>query len=785
MRKGILLLTLLATAAPAMSQTHLSGIVVDEQGNAMTNAAVVCAETKQGMATGTDGRFDIEVEQSTPLTVVTYFVGYLRDTTTVSSRAKASNIRISLQPDTTIVLDDVTSYGEKYNDNFNRVETDKALLVPNAAGGIEAALKTELGVSTYSELSSQYRVRGGNFDENMVYVNNIEIYRPFLIRAGEQEGLSFVNPDMVSSVQFSSGGFDASYGDRMSSVLSVQYKDPTEFHGSAAVSLLGASAHLEGSIGKAVSHITGLRYKTNRYLLGSLDTKGDYDPQFFDVQTFWTIRPCRPLSIEVLGYYASNKYDFEPEDRETTFGTLTDTRTLKIYFEGNESDEYQTGIAAVSVNLEPNHRNKVTLAGSIYRSAERENYDILGEYWLQQTGDDTENIGVGGYMQHARNELIGTIATPSVRGQHRVGKTEVTWGAKCDFRHFEDYVDEWEYTDSAGYVISPSTGEINYSSSARATNDIEARNMQFFAQGTTVWQFAKREGFVSLSYGVRAAHLSSNDEWIVSPRVSLRYKPKANRYFRFSAGRYSQFPLYREMQRSDGTLNEDVGAQKSTQFLLGFDSYFYINEHPFKFTTETYYKDLAKLNTYTIDNIRIRYAADNASHGYAYGLDLKLNGELADGVESWATLSFLKTEEDIDDDGAGYIPRPSDQRVAFSLFFQDCMPSNKSIGATLGMYFGTGLPFGPPDYPRKYATNRMPGYKRIDLGLFKDFALNTSGQQKWRNITSARLGIEVFNLFDFSNTISYFWISGVDEGQYAVPNYLTSRRINVRLSIDF
>ncbi len=780
MHRLLSLLAIFLCSTAALAQTRFSGVVNDGD-EPVVGATVVCLETQQGAATDEYGEFDFEASRALPLTIVVRSVGYSSDTLRVEKRFDARNLEIELKS-TETKISDVEVKGKRKSANFQKIEASHANLSPNVSGGIEAVVKTQLGVSSNNELSSQYRVRGGNFDENMVYVNNIEIYRPFLIRAGEQEGLSFVNPDLVESLEFSSGGFDASYGDRMASVLDVKYKTPREFAGSARGGLLGASAHLEGNFGGRLSHITGFRYKTNRYVVGSLDTKGDYDPTFVDVQSFWSLKINDKLRCDLLGYYASNRYEFEPTDRETSFGTFTDAKTLTIYFEGNEDDRYQTGIAAASFAYEPNEANKFTLSASIYKSAEHENYDILGEYWLQQAGDDSDNIGVGGYMQHARNELYGQIVTPSLRGSHDVGKHTVSWEVQAGFRHFKDYVDEWEYRDSAGYVISPSTGMIDYTLSAKAHNKLNSTNLQAFVMDEFTTNVGS--GRLTFTYGVRLSHLSSNDETLVSPRVQVRYA-KDKHIWRMALGRYSQAPLYREMQRTDGTLNKDVEAQNSWQALVGYDFFFNVGSRPFKLTAEAYYKLLRDLNSYSIDNVRIRYSANNESHGYAVGADVKVNGELADGIESWASLSIMQTEENIDDDGAGYIPRPSDQRISFSMFFQDQMPNNKSIGVTLGIYAGSGLPFGPPNSERKMATNRMPGYKRIDLGLYKDFGLYSDGTKRFNHINSIRLGVDVFNLFDFSNTISYFWVDGVDGRQYAVPNYLTSRRINVKLSVEF
>lgn len=789
MKYFVLLLALLLNVNLLLAQTTISGRIVDEEKMPVVGVAVVITSTGQGVASDAEGRFEIQYSGTFPTELTAKSLGYSEVTVELGNAQSSKNLLVTLTEKDEEV-DEVDVVGNRKSSNFESIDAHMAITAVGVDGGIESVVKSQMGVSSNSELSSQYRVRGGNFDENMVYVNNIEIYRPFLIRSGEQEGLSFVNPDLVEFIEFSSGCFDASYGDRMSSVLDVRYKTPTEIQGSARVSLLGASAHFGNSTKKGkLSQTTGIRYKTNRYMLGSLDMSGDYDPSFFDVQSFWIFRPTTKWRVDLLGYYARNRYQFEPVDRETTFGTISDAKTLTIYFEGDEDDYYQTGVVAATSTFRPNTDNSFALSLSMYRSSEQENYDILGEYWLQQADasssetsvDESEGIGVGGYMEHARNELFGQIYTAAVRASHKIGNHHVDWEAKVQSENFDDYVNEWEYLDSAGFISSASDA-IVLRRTCFGENEISQTRSSFFAKDAFAFELGN--GRMTVDYGVRLSYLSSNEEFLASPRASLRYA-LGRWIFRAAAGRYSQSPFFRELRRSDGSLNRKVEAQHSWQFLLGSDLYFSVSDRPFKFTTELYYKRLTDLNPYSIDNVRIRYMADNCADGYAAGIDFKINGELVDGVESWACFSLMKTEEDIDGDGHGKIPRPSDQRVSFSMFFQDHMPSNRSVGLTLGMYLASGLPFGPPNSERYMATNRMPGYKRVDLGLFKDFAKNADGTEKWNGVSTFQIGLEVLNLFDFSNTISYFWVSDVENRQYAVPNYLTSRRLNLKISIEF
>lgn len=782
------IIVLFAILANALSETIITGKVY-ESGSPIVGAAVFIEGTTIGDATDEFGTFKFHYKGDFPINIIIKCIGYEEKLISING-TQTSNLSIELTTKTEDVKG-IDVIGNKHTTNFESIDALTALTTAGVSGGIESVLTSQMGVSTNSELSSQYRVRGGNFDENMIYVNGIEIYRPFLIRAGEQEGLSFVNPDMVESLNFSSGGFDVSYGDRMSSVLDVKYKAPKSFGGSARASLLGGSAHIEGvSKNYVFAHTTGIRYKSNKYIFGSLDTSGDYDPSFFDIQTFWTLKPTDKLQIDILGYYANNKYRFRPKDRETTFGTINEAKKLTIYFEGKENDKYQTGIVALSATTKIASNTKLTFATSMYRSSETEKFDILGEYWLQQAEasstienfNESEGIGVGGYLQHARNELFGQIYSFYLRGTTKLTNHQLRYEIKYQTETFNDYVDEWEYRDSAGYIAPPTTGIIDFDNISKGDNKLNSSRIQayFLDSYTHSWPNSK----LTIDYGVRISNWSKNGETLISPRASMRLN-KNNMAYRMSVGIYNQSPLFRELRNHDGSLNENIKAQQSWQVVGGFDYFFETDGRPFKLTLEAYYKGLRNINPYNIDNVRIRYMADNCAKGYATGLDIKINGELVEGVESWACLSLMKTVEDIDNDGTGYIPRPSDQRVSFSSFLQDYLPLNKSVGATLSLYMSTGLPFGPPNCERSKATNRMPGYKRVDLGMFKDFARKSDGTSKIKNISSLRLGLEVFNLFDFNNTISYFWVNDVDNRQYAVPNYLTSRRLNIKFSIEF
>lgn len=787
MRICISLIFILLTTLAAHAQVQISGTVTDGK-SPLVGAIVIDSLSKVSAVTDAKGLFNLSTNSPIPIILKVRMVGFEEEIVEITSRASTHDISIVMR-ERQYDVEQVEVVGNRRGGGFSSIDASVSAVTPSVSGGIETVVKSQMGVSSNSELSSQYRVRGGNFDENMVYVGGIEIYRPFLIRSGEQEGLSFVNPDMISEVAFSAGGFSAAYSDGMASVLDVVYKSPKEYSGGGHISLLGASAHFAGTSkhGK-VSHNTGLRYKTNQYMLGSLDTQGDYDPRFFDVQSYWTIRPTQSLTFNILAYYAHNKYKFTPENRETTFGTISDARKLTIYFEGHECDSYKTAVGAFAGVWQVNDATRLTLRSSVYRSAEEENFDILGEYWLQQASqsqsndvvDQSENIGVGGYLQHARNELYSTISTFSITLDKDIAGHQLSAQFLARPQHFADYTDEWNLTDSAGYITSRNNVNLTMDEAIYAQSDLNTSYLAGYL--VDEYAFATPQGRLTANVGLRFSRLAANGQNIVSPRLSLRYN-RSDRVLRLAFGRYCQVPLFREFKQDDGSLNTDVKAQKSWQLLFGADLFFSLGERPFKFSTEAYYKWLTEINPYSIDNVRLRYMADNCADGYTYGIDFKLNGELVNDLESWMTLSLMNSKENLANDDAGYIPRPSDQRVSFSMVLQDCLPSNKSVGMTLNLYFASGLPFGPPNSERKYATLRMPGYKRVDLGLYKNFAINNDGSRKGR-LHSARLGVDVFNLFDFSNTISYFWVKDTDGRNYAVPNYLTSRRINVSFTIE-
>ncbi|MDO4462560.1 MAG: TonB-dependent receptor plug domain-containing protein [Bacteroidia bacterium] len=681
-------------------------------------------------------------------------------------------------------LSETRVVGQKSKDNFTTIKNTDISTQPTINGGIESIVRTQLGVSSNSELSSQYRVRGGNFDENMVYLNGIQIYRPFLIRQGEQEGLSIVNPDMVDRVEFSAGGYDVSYADKSSSVLSVNYRTPQRSEYSARLSLLGAEAYVGRAMGQ-LSGSTAIRYRTNSYILGSLDTKGEYEPSFLDAQSFWNLKLSNNAFLSILGYLASNKYDFIPQNRTTTFGTISNVKTLKIYFDGKEKDKFLTGIAALQGGFRIN-RSSLLLSAQYYRSAERESYDILGEYWLQQADDaqsstsisQAEGIGIGAMLSHARNELYSSILSFDAKSTTRHSKEHTSrFGITYNTEYHDVNANEWERIDSAGYSTQIKK--------LRARRELtECRPSAFITHSWT--PYISDSSTLGMELGLRYSYSDISKEHLVSPRLIVRYRPKASTVLRFAAGMYANAPMLKERLRLDGSFNDNLKAQREWHYILGLDHDFYANDLPFRFTVEAYYKRLYRIVPYNIANVKISYKGDNCADGFAVGADVRISGELIRGVESWLTLSYLNTMENVDNDGMGYMPRPSDQRFSISAMLRDQLPNNASMGATLNLFMATGLPFSMPDSFSHSDNHRMPGYKRVDLGIYKDFAIMADGRKKWQNgCRELLLGIDFFNLFDIQNTISYFWVKDTQKHDLAVPNYLTSRRFNIRLSIAF
>jgi len=814
MRK-VPLLTLFSILSFLGFSQSISGTITDEENNTLPAVNIAILNTSIGATSLNDGSYNMEVPANKSMLVAYSFIGYEIEKIRLPMLKRGQNytLNIQLKAKNTLLNDVIVKDKKSRKESFNRIKPKHVKILPGSQGGIEAILKTLPGVSSANELSSQYSVRGGNFDENLVYVNGIEVYRPFLIRAGQQEGLSFVNTDMVSSILFSAGGFEAKYGDKMSSVLDITYKRPRENAASLQLSMLGGSAHFEGaSKNGRFSYLVGARHKTNEYVLNAMDTKADYIPKFSDLQTFINYELNTNWQISFLGNISKNEYTMVPKNRDTEFGTLNEALKLTIYFEGQEVDKYETYFGALSTTYQPSTHLNLQFTTSAFRTFEQENFDILGEYWLYQLennlgsedfGEVAFDRGVGKYINHARNSLNARVINFSHKGNYNNEDLKVDWGFRAQKEAIEDKISEWNLIDSAFFNYPHPNdnigGEADPDQQIVMSELLKTQINLSSYRNSGYMQFSKDINNITINAGTRGSYWTYNEELLLSPRATIAYAPlwEKDIVFRAASGIYYQSPFYKELRTPEGTLNHNIKAQKSTHYVMGADYLFYSWGRPFKWITEVYYKNLENLIPYKVDNVRIQYLANDLSNGYAKGIDMKINGEFVSGVESWASLSVMKTEEDIvgdyitNTDGstseAGFIPRPTDQRVNFSMFFQDYIPGNPNYKMHLNMVYGTGLSFGPPNSEKHQDVLRIPDYRRVDIGfsaVLKDE--NKKSKIKWLNaFNSIWVSAEVFNLLDINNTVSYLWVADVSGRQYAVPNYLTARQLNAKLILSF
>ncbi len=702
-----------------------------------------------------------------------------------------------------------------------RLNPKDAMIAPSLTEGVSDILITQPGVSSSNEMSSQYSVRGGNFDENLIFVNDIEIYRPFLVSTAQQEGLSFVNSAMVSSILFSAGGFGAQYGDKMSSVLDVKYRTPTEFSGSFSASLLGADLSFGGvAANNKLTYLVGARYKTNSYLLNSLETQGEYQPEFMDIQTLITYKLSSKWDLSFLGYYANNKYKVVPENRETDFGTFQEVIRFKVYFDGNETDRSEMYQGGLTLGFSPNKSTYLKLILSAFNTNESETYDIQGQYWIGQAeaddaesdneyGDAVQSQGVGTYLLHARNYFKASVISAEHKGSIVRDKGIFKWGLRYQHQIIDDKLREWEMVDSAGYSLPNPTGTPGSSTpdnpNFELTDFVSANNNlttnKIAAYVSNQWNFVRNnKDEITLTAGLRANYWDFNSEFLLAPRVNFSYKPskKPNLVFRFATGIYYQTPFYREMRDVTGSINYDIKSQKATHFIAGTDLRFTSWGRPFIFTTEAYYKILDNLIPYYTENVRVRYLSNETAKGYATGIDFKVYGEFVKGIDSWISLSVMQSKEDIYNDfyytadsvrvEPDYLPRPADQRVNFSIFFQDYIPNYPYLKMHLRLMYNTGLPFGPPDSEPYQRTLRMPDYRRVDIGFSYQFineGTTFGAKNPLKGFKNMWISLEVFNLLQIYNTVSYIWIKDINNRQYAVPNYLTPRLLNIKLIAEF
>ena len=773
----------------------LQGRVTDSDNNPVELATVSVVKQGKVALTSLQGEFSMHLQSADSVVVKFSMIGYKTKTRVLRRPRGKQTLQVVLYADENNLADVVVTGEKIQSDQTQELKTKDMKLAPSASGNaVESMIQQQAGVSTHNELSSQYNVRGGAFDENSVYINNVEVYRPFLVRSGQQEGLSIINPYMVDKIGFSTGGYAAKYGDKMSSALDITYKTlqakgkKTVTEGSISASLLGADAYF-GFGTKKFSWLNSVRYKTNSYLLGSTDTKGEYKPNFLDYQTYLSYSPNKRWRVDFIGNISDNHYNFTPKDRETTFGTQQDVKSFRVYFDGQEKDRFLTYFGTLGITHNITDKTSISLLGSAFYSKEQEKYDIQGQYWLDQT-ETSENLGVGTYFEHARNYLTARVLSGKLMLKHKTKKHDVEVGVTLKKEHIVENSNEYEMRDSAGYSV-PHTGKDLYMIySMRANNTLDANRTEVYLQDT--YRFASRGGHThfTLNYGVRMSHWNFNKETTVSPRISLGIIPaySDNTTFRFAAGLYYQAPFFKELRDTStvngityATMNEKIKSPRSLHFIAGYDYRFRINNQRYRFTAEAYYKALSNLIPYSVNNVKVVYYGENRASGHAAGIDFKLYGEFVPGADSWLSLSLMNTKMNL---GGKSIPLPTDQRFAVNLFFTDYFPGTERWRMSLKLALADGLPFAAPH--RELETNqfRAPAYKRADIGMSYCLLDNTKHTKK-NFLKDIWLGVDCLNLFGIDNVNSYYWVTDVTSQQYAVPNYLTGRQINGRILIEF
>ena len=794
----------------------IKGIILDKNNQPIEKVNV--KTDNNGTATNTNGFYIITIPANKEITIEFTHLSHKKVVSTFNLKNGESFefnpvMSTSIEQIATVI---VSGDRRKEVEGIITLKSEVIRKIPGANAGVENLLLTLPGVSNNNELSTQYSVRGGNYDENLVYVNGIEVYRPFLVRSGQQEGLSFVNTNLVQNVDFSSGGFQAKYGDKLSSVLDITYKNPYQFEVNADLSLLGGSLSVENlSKDSKFSSIVGLRYRDNSLLVNAKETETNFKPTFADAQAYFTYKFSNKFYLSFLGSASINKYNFEPQTRQTNFGTLSDPVALLVFYDGQEKDRYQTLFGAFKGSYFVNDDLTLHLIASTYHTTEEEYFDILAQYRLGEVNSNIgdENLGevefsqgIGSQLNHGRNDLDALITNIEHKGDFKVNDNRFEWSVKYTNEDIRDRLIEWEVIDSAGFSVRPPrtfpndqpyesfSGPLEPFQNVRSTNNTQINRLQAYGQwskrstlGTSdVWYNA---GVRAHSWSVSGDGISSSNQTVFSPRAQFAIKPywEKDMLFRVAAGMYYQPPFYRELRDANGVIQPNVKAQKSFHLVLGNDYSFKMWDRPFKLTSEVYYKSLSDVNPYTLENVRIRYRANNSAKAYAYGLDMRLNGEFVPGTESWFSFGYLKTEENINN--RGYISRPTDQRLKFAALFQDYVPNMPNLKMYLNLVFNTGLPGGSPSYADPYEfQNRLPSYKRADLGLQyvlvdSEKTFNTGWKKPFKALS---FGFEIFNIFDVQNSITNTWVRDVSsKRQIAIPNYLTPRVFNVRTTMKF
>ncbi len=798
-RHVAIIMLLLLTTLKAVGQTFtLKGLVTDDEGKPVEFATVACAEQSKVTFTNIKGEYHLTLQTADSVKVSYSMVGYKSRTRTLYKPKGIQTLRILLRTDGELG-EVVVTERRRQTDQMEQLDIKdlRTGAVSVTGNAIEELIQQQAGVSTHNELSSQYNVRGGSFDENSVYINNVEVYRPLLIRSGQQEGLSVINADMVEKVGFSSGGFSAKYGDKMSSALDITYRHPKRFEATASASLLGGSAYIGYGANKHFSMSHGIRYKTNRYLLGSLETTGEYRPNQLDYQTYITWQPNRRWTFDFLGNISENHYNFRPKDRETSFGTMEDVKSFKVYFDGQEKDIFRTLFGTASLTRHIGDSTSVKLLWSAFYTKEQERYDIQGQYWLDDTGS-AEQLGVGTYAEHARNYLTGRVQSVKLMLNKKLRKHDIEAGLTYKWEHIKEQSREYEMRDSSGYSV-PHTGErLDLIYTLASKQDMKSHRTEGYVQDVFRWSTNSqseeaeeaRHTFFTLTYGLRFAHWSFNRETLLSPRASLAIVPASNPdiTYRFATGLYYQAPFYKELRDTTltgsgvtaVTLNRNIKSQQSWQVLAALDYRFKMNDRKYKFTAEAYYKALSNLIPYNVQNVKVTYYGENLTSGYALGLDMKLYGEFVPGTDSWVSVSLMRTQQKYQ---GQWVPLPTDQRYALNLHFTDYFPGTERWKMTLRLAYADGLPFGAPHRGIEAQSFRAPAYKRADIGM-SYLAYNNVHRSAF-SVRRVWLGLDCLNLFGISNVNSYYWVTDVTNRQWAVPNYLTGRQINGRVIVEF
>ena len=788
----MLLMVLLLTGTTATADDFtLKGKVVDEENHALELATVSCVAQGKFTMTNLKGEFSLTMKSADSVDVSFSMIGYRTRHRVLRKPRGQQTILITLYPMEALKEVTVTER-RRQTTGTEQLDLKDLRQTPSVTGNaVEELIQQQAGVSSHNELSSQYNVRGGSFDENAVYINNVEVYRPLLIRSGQQEGLSIINSDMVDRIGFSSGGFEARYGDKMSSALDITYRRPTRLEASLTASLLGGSAYF-GLGNKKFSWSNGLRYKTTRYLLGSLETTGEYRPNFLDYQTYLSWQPNRRWTIDFIGNISENHYNFRPKDRETSFGTMQDVKSFKVYFDGQEKDVFRTLFGTFSVARHLSDSTTVKLLASAFHTKEQETYDIQGQYWLDET-QASENLGVGTYMEHARNYLKADVMSLKLMGNKRLRQHDLEGGLTLKWERISEQSREYEMRDSSGYSVPHTANRLDLIYTLASQNRMNSRRTEGYLQDTYRWHTGSHDDespatYYTLNYGVRFSHWSWSGETTLSPRASLAIVPSWNHNvtLRLATGLYYQAPFFKELRDTTTqgsqtivTLNERIKSQRSLQVIAAFDYRFRMMERPFRFTAEAYYKALDNLVPYNVQNVKVTYYGENLCSGHALGLDLKLYGEFVPGTDSWLTFSLMNTRQKLN--GVS-VPLPTDQRYALNLHFTDYFPGTERWKMTLRLAYADGLPFGAPHRGLEQQNFRAPAYKRADIGM--SWLAYRHPSPTGFTLRRVWLGLDCLNLFGISNVNSYYWVTDVASRQWAVPNYLTGRQLNAKITLE-